>query len=156
VEVDILAGGSKTNVIPDHAVIKADVRALDAAEFDRVEGAAAELAAAPGIDGVTIKSTLQRNFPPWPHAHGTDALIARANRLYAELGRSLTPIEVGSSADVAFAAETGTPAIDGFGMEGGGAHGPDDYADIATLVPRAYLLARMIMDVGHDPRGSAP
>lgn len=43
--------------------------------------------------------------------------------------------------------------VDGLGMEGGGAHGPDDYADAATLVPRAYLLARMIMDVGHDPRG---
>jgi len=156
VEVDILAGGDKTNVIPDHAVIKADVRALDAAEFDRVERAAAALAAAPGIDGVTIKSTLKRNFPPWPHAQSTDALIARANRLYAELGRSLTSIEVGSSADVAFAAETGTPAVDGFGMEGGGAHGPDDYVDVGTLVPRAYLLARMIMDVGHDPQRPAP
>ena len=156
VKVDILAGGDKTNVIPDRAILKADVRALTTAEFDRVEKAAGELAAAPGIDGVTIKSSLQRLFPPWPHAPTTDALLARANRLYAELGRSLTPIEVGSSADVAFAAETGTPAIDGFGMEGGGAHGPDDYADLATLVPRAYLLARMIMDVGHAPRRSDP
>jgi len=156
VKVDILAGGDKTNVIPDHAILKADVRALTTAEFDRVEKAAAGLAAVPGIDGVTIKSSLQRLFPPWPHAPTTDALLARANRLYAELGRSLTPIEVGSSADVAFAAETGTPAIDGFGMEGGGAHGLDDYADMATLVPRAYLLARMIMDVGHDPRRTAP
>jgi glutamate carboxypeptidase len=152
VEVDILSGGDKTNVIPDHALIKADVRALSAAEFDRVEKAAAELAASPGIAGVTIKSSLQRNFPPWPHAQSTDALIARANHLYAELGRTLTGIEVGSSADVAFAAETGIPALDGFGMEGGGAHGPDDYADLATLAPRAYLLARLIMDVGHDPR----
>ena len=156
VKVDILAGGEKTNVIPDHAILKADVRAPNAAEFDRVESAAAELAAAPGIDGVTIKSSLQRLFPPWPHAPTTDALLARANRLYAELGHSLTPIEVGSSADVAFAAEAGTPAIDGFGMEGDGAHGPEDYADMATLVPRAYLLARMIMDVGHDPRRPTP
>jgi glutamate carboxypeptidase len=152
VKVDVLSGGDKTNVIPEHAILKADVRALTPVEFDRVEKAAAALAAAPGIDGVTIKSSLERLFPPWPHAQTTDALLARANRLYAELGRSLTPIEVGSSADVAFAAEAGTAAIDGFGMEGGGAHGPDDYADVATLLPRAYLLARMIMDVGHDPR----
>jgi glutamate carboxypeptidase len=151
VEVDILAGGDKTNVIPDHAVIKADVRALTPAEFDRVEQAAAQIAARPGINGVTIQSSLQRNFPPWPHRPSTDALIARANRLYGELSRTLTAIEVGSSADVAFAAESGTPALDGFGMEGGGAHGPDDYADFSTLTPRTYLLARMIMDFGHDP-----
>ncbi|MEO6378752.1 MAG: glutamate carboxypeptidase [Caulobacteraceae bacterium] len=151
--VDILAGGDKTNVVPDLAVLKADVRAFTPGEFDRVERGAAELAAHPGIDGVTIKSTLQRNFPPWPRIAITDALVARANRLYAELGRTLTPIEVGSSADVAFAAETGTPAIDGFGMEGEGAHSVDDFADFATLTPRAYLLARMLMDVGHDPKG---
>jgi glutamate carboxypeptidase len=152
VEVDILAGGDKTNVIPDHAVIKADVRAVTPAEFDRVEQAAVQIAASPGINGVTIQSSLQRIFPPWPRKQSTDALIARANRLYGELGRTLTAVEVGSSADVSFAAEGGTPALDGFGMEGGGAHGPDDYADLATLTPRAYLLARLIMDFGHDPQ----
>jgi glutamate carboxypeptidase len=153
VVVDVLAGGEKTNVVPDHAVVKADVRAFTVPEFDRIERAAAELAARPGIDGVTIKVSLQRNFPPWPRSAASDAMVARANRLYAELGRSLSTIEVGSSADVNYAAETGTPALDGFGMEGDGAHGVDDYADFATLTPRAYLLARLLMDQGHAPSG---
>jgi glutamate carboxypeptidase len=151
VTVTIMAGGDRINVVPERAQITADVRAFSAAEFDRVEQGAARLAAAPGIDGVTIASTLTRNFPAWPRAASTEALLARANRLYGELGRSLTGVTVGSSADVAFAAESGKPAIDGFGMEGGGAHGPDDYADFATLVPRAYVLARMLMDLGHAP-----
>lgn len=151
VTVDILAGGDKTNVVPDRAILKADVRAFTAAEFDRVESAAAAIAAHPGIDGVTITSALQRNFPPWPRVPATEAVLARANLLYAELGRTLVATEVGSSADANYAAESGTPVIDGFGMEGGGAHTADDYADLATLTPRAYLLARMLMDVGHDP-----
>ena len=137
-----LGGGEGAHVGLQEGVVGHDVGLL-----------AADLAAKPGIDGVTIKSALQRNFPPWPHAASTDAVAARANRLYAELGRSLTPTEVGSSADANYAAETGTPVIDGFGMEGGGAHSVDDYADLATLTPRAYLLARMLMDVGHDPKG---
>ena len=153
VVVDVLSGGEKTNVVPDRALIKADVRAFTTAEFDRVERAAARLAASPGIDGVTIASSLQRTFPPWPHTAVTDAWLARANRLYAELGRTLTGVEVGSSADVAYAAQTGKPALDGFGLEGDGAHGVDDFADLATLTPRAYVLARVIMDVGHDPAG---
>lgn len=151
VNVDILQGGDKTNVIPAHAVVKADVRAFTAEEFDRVEKAAADLAAHPSIEGVTAQSQLQRNFPPWPHTARTDAAMARANRLYAELGRSLTPIEVGSSADVNYASEAGALALDGFGIEGDGAHGVLDYADLATLTPRAYLLARLLMDVGHAP-----
>jgi glutamate carboxypeptidase len=153
VVVDILQSGERTNVVPDRAVLKADVRAFSAEEFDRVEKAAAALAASPGIQGVTITSAMQRNFPPWPRSAATDAVIARANRLYAELGRTLTPIAVGSSADVNYAAETGTPGVDAFGMEGDGAHSVDDYADFATLTPRAYLLARMLQDYGHDPKG---
>ena len=152
VVVDILSSGDKINVVPVHGTLKADVRAFTAAELDRVEAAGADLAAHPSTDGITITSGLQRNFPAWPHTASADILVARANRLYAELGRSLTPIEVGSSADANYAAETGTPTIDGFGMEGGGAHSTLDYVDFATLTPRAYLLARMLMDVGHDPK----
>lgn len=151
VTVTTFNGGEKINVVPDHALLTADVRAYSAAEFDRVEQGAARIAATPAIDGVTIASHLTRNFPSWPLAPSTAALVSRANRLYGELGRSLSTVSVGSSADVAFAAETGTPSIDGFGMEGGGAHGPNDYADFASLTPRSYLLARMLMDLGHNP-----
>jgi len=38
-------------------------------------------------------------------------------------------------------------------MEGDGAHSVEDFADFGSLTPRAYLLARMLMDVGHDPKG---
>ena len=63
----------------------------------------------------------------------------------------MTPIAVGSSADIAYAAEIGTPSIDGFGIRGGGAHGVDDYADLSSIVPRVYLLTRMLMDLGRNP-----
>jgi glutamate carboxypeptidase len=151
VNVDILSSGDRTNVIPAHAVVKADVRAFSAKEFDRVEAGAAALAAHPSIAGVTVTSQLQRNFPPWPHLASADAMLTRANRLYAELGHTLTETEVGSSADANYASEAGAVTIDGFGMEGGGAHSPLDYADLATLIPRAYILARLLMDVGHEP-----
>ena len=77
--------------------------------------------------------------------------VARANELYAEIDRSVAPIVVGSSADVAVAALTGTPSIDGMGWLAGGAHGVDDYADLASIVPRTYLLARMLMSIGANP-----
>ena len=151
VNITILTGGDKINVIPDHAIVKADVRVQTPDEFDRIEKAASILAAHTAIEGVTATAKLDRNFPPWPHVASTDALLVRANKLYAELGRTLTGISVGSSADSAIAAETGVPTIDGFGLEGDGAHSVDDSTDISTLTPRAYLLARMLMDIGHNP-----
>ena len=152
VVVDQIHGGDKINVVPERAMLKADVRALSTAEFDRVERAAAAIAARPGIDGVTITSELDRDFPPWPRTEATERLLDRVRPLFAEVGRTLVTVEVGSSADVAIAAEPGTPALDGFGMEAGGAHTDADYADLDTLVPRAYILARTLMEFGRNPR----
>jgi len=49
--------------------------------------------------------------------------------------------------------QDGTPGLDGFSMEGADAHTDQDHADFNTLTPRAYLLARMVMETGHDPNG---
>jgi glutamate carboxypeptidase len=103
------------------------------------------------VPDVQVAATLERGFPPFARNAGTDALLARANGVYAELGRSLAPVVVGSSADVALAALTGTPSIDGFGLLGGGAHGVDDHVELASIVPRTYLLARMLMELGSSP-----
>jgi glutamate carboxypeptidase len=151
VNVDIIESGTKTNVIPAQATVIADVRAFSTAEFDRVERQAAELATHTTIPDVTVRTSMERSFPPWPHLPTTDALFARAQRVYAGIGGTLTPVTVGSSSDVSLAAGVGTPAIDGLGIRGGGAHSVDDYADLASIRPRLYLLVRLIMDLGHDP-----
>ena len=153
VTVTMLQGGERVNIVPAHAELKADVRAYTQAEWDRVGRAAAELAAHPGIDGVTITSNLVQLFPPWERSAADDAIVAKAQRLYAELGRSLTTTQVGSSADISFAVQDGTPGLDGFAMEGADAHADRDHTDFKTLTPRAYLLARMLMETGHDPKG---
>ena len=155
VNVTVLQAGDKINVIPDHAIVKADVRAYTAEEFERVERQAKELAMHTTVPDVKLAVTMERTFPPWPHASSTDALVERARAVYAEIGGNLEAVSVGSSADVALAAETGTPSIDGFGILGGGAHGPDDHADLRSIVPRVYLLARFVMDLGRNPPARA-
>ena len=153
VTVTILQGGERINIVPAHAELKADVRTYTQAEWDRVGRAAAELAAHPRIDGVTITSKLVLLFPPWGRSAAEDAIVAKAQRLYLELGRTLRTTEVGSSADISYAVQDGTPGLDGFAMEGAGAHTDQDHADFNSLTPRAYLLARMLMETGHDPKG---
>ena len=151
VNVTTVQGGTAMNVIPDHAIIKADVRAFTAAEFDRVERELQRLSRATTVPDVQVSASLARNFPAWPRAPSTDTLLARARKLYGELDRTLSAVVVGGSADSAFSAEAGTPTIDGFGLLGAGAHGPDDHADLDSIVPRTYLLVRMLMDAGSNP-----
>jgi glutamate carboxypeptidase len=151
VNVTMFEGGNAINVIPDHAIIRADVRAFTPEEFDRVETGLKKLAGDTIVPEVQVNASITRKFPPWPPSASTQALLIRAQKLYAEIGGQLAGVPVGSSADVAFAAETGTPCIDGVAILGGGAHGVDDYADLSSIVPRVYLLTRMLMDLGRNP-----
>lgn len=151
VNVTLVSAGTAANVIPDRASITVDVRAFSVEEFDRVEAGLARLAASPSVPGVVVRTSLERGFPPWPRNAATDALLARANGLYAEIDRSLAAVVVGSSSDASLAAATGTPSIDGLGALGGGAHGADDHVELSSLVPRAYLLARLLMEIGRAP-----
>lgn len=151
VNVTVIESGRATNAIPDHAIVKADVRAFTFGELDRVEQDLQQLVARTLIPDVHISASLTRGLPPWPRGAQTEVLFLRAQKIYSELGRTLTAVSVGSSADVALSAEVGTPSIDGLGMRGGGAHGDDDYADLSSIAPRTYLLARLLMDLGHSP-----
>ena len=38
-------------------------------------------------------------------------------------------------------------AVDGFGIVGGNIHTPEEYAEVASVAPRIYLLSRMIMEL---------
>jgi glutamate carboxypeptidase len=148
VNFTVLKAGDRSNVIPDHATAQADVRAATTAEFDRVEKDLARLSQNKLIPDTEVTATLKRSFPPMPQNPQSDALAAHAQAIYGELGRKLTLEGSGGAADSSLTAGAGTPSLDGFGIVGGGIHTPEEYAEVASMAPRLYLLARMLMDLG--------
>lgn len=72
-------------------------------------------------------------------------LFALASRIAAELGQEpLRGIAVGGASDGNYTAAAGCPTLDGLGAVGGGAHADTEYVEIARMVPRTRLLARLI------------
>lgn len=143
----MLKAGDRTNVIPDQATAKADVRAAVPEEFDRIEKDLARVSANKLIADTEVKTTLQRGLPPMPQTEQSDALVAMAQGIYGELGRKLTIEGSGGAADSSLSAGVGTPTLDGFGIVGGNIHTPEEYAEVESVAPRIYLLARMIMEL---------
>lgn len=97
-----------------------------------------------------MKATLTRGFPPMPQSATTDALAGRAQSIYGELGLKLTLEGSGGAADSSLSAGVGTPTLDGFGIVGGNTHTPEEYAELDSIVPRLYLLTRLLMDLGQN------
>ncbi|OCR22880.1 glutamate carboxypeptidase [Pseudomonas syringae] len=139
--------GDRTNIIPDQATAKADVRAAVPEEFDRIEKDLARVSADKLIPETEVSTKLIRGLPPMPQTAESDKLVAIAQGIYGELGRTLTIEGSGGAADASLAASVGVPTLDGFGIVGGNIHTPEEYAEVESVSPRIYLLTRMIMEL---------
>jgi glutamate carboxypeptidase len=54
----------------------------------------------------------------------------------------------GGGSDGSFTAAMGIPTLDGLGVEGGGAHSPDEYIEVGDIQRRAALLCRLLETIG--------
>ena len=148
VNFTVLKAGDRKNVIPDYALADGDVRALSSEEFDRVERELATTAQNKLIPETEVTTSLTRLFPVMAQSAQTRALAATAQAIYAELGKTLTLEGTGGAADSSFSAGVFKPTLDGLGLVGGNAHSLDEYAEVESMVPRLYLLTRMLMELG--------
>ena len=144
----VFQAGDKLNVIPDYAVARADMRALYQEEFARVEKAGLEIIKNKLYPESGVKLTLTLGTPPFPPNDKTEALIAKAQGIYQEIGRSLKVIGSGGASDGSYTVLMGTATIDSLGLVGGKGHTADEYIDIDKIPPRLYLLTRMLMELG--------
>jgi glutamate carboxypeptidase len=146
-----IQAGDRTNVIPDYAVAKADIRAVYPEEFDRIENASERIAQKTTIQDTAVKITIERKNPPFPQNESTNSLIAKAQEIYAEIGMRLNETGAGGASDANWAASVGAIVMDGLGpVKGGINHTENERTNIHSVAPRLYLLARLFMELGKN------
>ena len=147
----IANAGSTRNVIPAEARATADFRVLTVAGYDFVERVVRDRIRNRLINETSVHVSFERRRPPLEMTEVSRAFAAHAQTVYGEMGRLLLVSEdaAGGGTDAAFAAlETEAPVIEGFGLVGAGAHSDArEYVELDSIVPRLYLLVRMIIDV---------
>jgi glutamate carboxypeptidase len=147
----VIKGGDRKNIIPDYAEADADIRAVVAEEFDRVERDLAVAIKNKLIADTEVMATMTRTFPVMPQNAQIDALAAMAQRIYGEIGKTLQLGGSGGAADSSLAAGVFKPTLDGLSLVGGNAHTDREFAEVDSMVPRFYLLTRMVMELGPKP-----
>ena len=102
------------------------------------------------IPDTKVDVVLERRRPPLEPTVASRTLGAQAQRVYSELGRTLTVATEGQggATDAAIAAiESKAAVIEGLGLLGAGAHSNDaEYILLNSLEPRLYLLSRLIIE----------
>jgi glutamate carboxypeptidase len=141
----VIAGGTRANVVAEHAFAEVDVRIAYASDKPRVDKLFRSLRCSDPACKLEITGGINR--PPMERKPGTVALYKQARKLAAELGFRLDEASTGGASDGNFTAALGVPTLDGLGAVGEGAHAAHESILIDHLVPRTALLAALLANL---------
>jgi len=144
VNVGVIRGGTRSNVVPEQAWAEVDYRVMDMTEAARVDAFMRGLK--PQRDGIKLAVTGGLNRPPMVRTPAIVALYTRAEAIAAELGLPLTETGTGGGSDGNFTAALGVPTLDGLGVVGDGGHALHEHVVLSSLPERAALLAGLIRE----------
>src|SRR5439155_17157040 len=124
VNVGVVRGGVRENVVADHAEAWIDVRVTQAADVSRVEAAMAGLE--PEDPGTRLELEGGFTRPPLERSPGSARLFDKAREHGLELGRDLHESSLGGGADGNHVGALGGPGLDVLGSEGSGEHAGEE------------------------------
>ncbi len=150
VNLTVMHAGTRGNIIPEDAWAQINVRVRDKADFERVAEVLRKNAGTTVIPDTKVTVSHGEGFPPLANNPATDKLAARAQRIYAGIGRTLIPGGNGGASESALAADAGVAALDGLGPVGGGFHSEKEFLELDSVTPRLYLLSMLLMDLGRS------
>lgn len=141
VNVGVVEGGTRANVVAARARAEVDVRVVSAADAAAVDAAIRALRAE--TPGVTLRVQAGHAIPPMERTPRNRRLWEQARGAAEALGLALGETSVGGASDgsviSAYAA-----TLDGLGAVGDGAHATHEHVVVDATVDRCALLAMLL------------
>jgi glutamate carboxypeptidase len=145
--------GEVRNQIPESATAGGDVRTTVAGSAAKLEAALrAKIATGRRVPDTETTVKIEEGRPPFVANERARALAGHAQRIYEELDKrplGLVPM-TGGATDAGFASRAGKAVVlESFGLAGFGYHARDEFIELDSIVPRLYLMTRMLQDLGN-------
>jgi glutamate carboxypeptidase len=141
-----IEGGSPSNVVPDLAVLRINLRPRTAEVVAEAKAAIDEIIAAIAAEH-DVKIDVSGGFgrPPKPLTREAEALFELVKLAGADLGQSIAWQPSGGVCDGNNIAACGVPVVDTMGVRGGNIHSMEEYLIADSLAERAALSALTIL-----------
>jgi glutamate carboxypeptidase len=139
------------NQIPELAVAHGDVRiTVPGAEVKLREALQAKLASSKLVPDTVTTMKLEVGRPSFLAGAPGLALGQKAQAIYKEIDRDLALAPMtGGGTDAAYARRSGkATVVESFGLAGFGYHARDEYIELDSIVPRLYLVTRLLTEIG--------
>ena len=148
VNVGVVHGGTRSNVVAERCALEVDLRSPAADSLAEAEAEVERIANAHTVEDVEVRVDGGKWHRPMEKREGGAALARLAIDLAREIGFELKDAATGGASDANTTSAAGVPTLDGLGPVGGDDHGPKEWLDLSSVVPRVTLLAGMISRAG--------
>jgi glutamate carboxypeptidase len=145
VNVGVIEGGTRSNVVAAHASAEIDVRFSTQEAASRLVKEITE--ARPFDERVQLLVRGGINRPPLERTSGVAALYEQAHRIAALLDFDLGEASVGGASDGNFIAAMNVAVLDGLGISGDGAHATDEHILKSDIPTRSALIAGLLASI---------
>jgi glutamate carboxypeptidase len=151
VNVGLVAGGTRPNVVAERCSLEVDVRAVTRDALETAEAEVRRIAEATEISDATVDFEPMARWWPMEKLQRSGRLVDHAQAVAAALGFAVGDASTGGASDANTTAGLGIPSLDGLGPIGGNDHSPAEYLDVDSIVPRTTLLAGLLLAIAGDP-----
>jgi glutamate carboxypeptidase len=146
-------GGSPGNVVPDLAILRANLRPrtpeIEAEAKREIEALVAAVAAERHVE-IDLHGSFGR--PPKPLTSNAEALFNLVKQAGADLGQAIAWQPSGGVCDGNNIAACGVPVVDTMGVRGGKIHSAEEFLIVDSLKERAVLSALTILRLAAEAR----
>jgi glutamate carboxypeptidase len=146
-------GGGPNNIVPDHAVLRINMRPATPEDERRarahLDAAVAMVVAEHGVE-IHIHGGFGR--PPKPMDAPTERLFGLVRSCGADLGLDIDWKPTGGVCDGNNIAACGVPVVDTMGPRGGAIHSADEFLIAASLAERARLSTLIMLRLAEGGR----
>src|ERR1041385_8737808 len=142
--VGVVHGGTRSNVVAAEAQGEIDVRFSTTAESREIERILANLKPIDERTKVFVSGGINR--PPMERTAAVIELYEKARAIAAEVQFELGEAQVGGASDGNFLAAMGIPVLDGLGISGDGAHAVHEHIEAGDIARRGALLGGLLME----------
>jgi len=147
VNVGVVEGGTRRNVVAAEARALIDVRARDGAGLDGVIAVIRAVVAARTVPDTVATLEGDVTHLPMEKTAVSERLVEWCRTTARTAGFDVADTATGGGSDGNTTAALGVPTLDGLGPVGGAAHNPDEYVLVSSIVPRVAMLAGLIQRV---------
>ena len=143
--VGVVQGGTRSNVVAAEAQGEIDVRFSTEAEALEIERILSNLKPIDERTKVFVSGGINR--PPMERTAAVIELFEKARAIAAQLDFELGEAQVGGASDGNFIAAMGIPVLDGLGISGDGAHAIHEHIEADDIARRGALIGGLLVSL---------